>query len=242
MRILLVEDDKLHLTYLQDQVARAFEHVEMLCCATSGAEAENLARKENLTAIVMDLRMKGRNGVEAARVIWRERPQTRILFWSNYSDEAYLRGISRIVPDNSAYGYVLKTAPPERLGPALRAVLGEGQILIDREVHSLNSFGYLRREALTEVELLILNDVALGLPDKLVALRHSLSLRTVQNRLTGLYNKLSLHDDLFDRLGAEPNKRTRAIAAAVKQGIITSETLEAAENEVAAWCARTARK
>jgi DNA-binding NarL/FixJ family response regulator len=236
-----VEDDKLHLGFLQDQVARTFEHVETLYCATSGAEAEELAREQNLTAIVMDLRMKERNGVEAARVIWRERPHTRILFWSNYSDEAYLRGISRIVPDNSAYGYVLKTAPPERLALALRAVLAEGQILIDREVHSLNSFGHLGRESLNEVELSILNDVALGLPDKLVALRHSLSLRTVQNRLMGLYDKLSLHDDIFDLLGAEPNKRTRAISSAVKQGIITSETLEAAEKEVAVWFEKTAK-
>src|SRR5690606_1547810 len=56
-----------------------------------------------------------------------------------------------IRPDNSAYGYVLKTAPPERLALALRAVLAEGQILIDREVHSLNSFGHLGRESLNEV-------------------------------------------------------------------------------------------
>ncbi len=43
--------------------------------------------------------MNERNGIEAARTIWKERPDTRILFWSNYSDEAYVRGVSRIVPE-----------------------------------------------------------------------------------------------------------------------------------------------
>lgn len=238
MRILLVEDDKLHLTYLREQVSSTFDNVQQLFFASTGSEAEALARSENITAIVMDLRMKERNGVDAARVIWRERPHTRILFWSNYADEAYLRGISRIVPAQSAYGYVLKTASPERLALAMRAVLAEGQILIDREVHSLNSFGQRRKDALTEVELAILNDIALGLPDKLVALRHGLSLRTVQNRLMNLYDKLSHQDNLFERLGTEPNKRNRAVATAVKQGFITSETLEATEKELAAWAAQ----
>jgi DNA-binding NarL/FixJ family response regulator len=238
LRILLVEDDKLHLNYLKEQVTSAFDSIQQLFCASTGAEAEALARSEDLTAIVMDLRMKERNGVDAARVIWRERPHTRILFWSNYADEAYLRGISRIVPEQSAYGYVLKTATPERLALAMRAVLAEGQILIDREVHSLNSFGKRRKDALNEVELAILNDIALGLPDKFVALRHGLSLRTVQNRLMNLYDKLSQQDNLFERLGTEPNKRNRAVATAVKQGFITSETLETTEKELAAWAAQ----
>jgi DNA-binding NarL/FixJ family response regulator len=69
----------------------------------------------------MDLQMHPRNGIEAARTIWRERPRTRILFWSNYSDEAYVRGVSRIVPPGAAYGYILKSASDERLRLALRA-------------------------------------------------------------------------------------------------------------------------
>ena len=137
MRVLLVEDDPFHATFLQDVLAEALPEVTETLHATDGAAGEAEARATRIEAVVMDLQMDRRNGIEAARAIWAERPRTRILFWSNYSDEAYLRGISRIVPEDSAYGYVLKTATRERLKLALRAVLVEGQIMVDREIHRL---------------------------------------------------------------------------------------------------------
>lgn len=81
--------------------------------------------------------MATRNGIEAARTIWKKRPETHILFWSNYSDEAYVRGVSRIVPDGAAYGYVLKSASDERHRLALRSIFIESQCVIDREVRGL---------------------------------------------------------------------------------------------------------
>ena len=75
----------------------------------------------------MDLQMNARNGIEAARTIWRERPDTRILFWPNYADEPYVRGVSRIAPNGAAYGYVVKSTSQERLKLALRSIFIENQ-------------------------------------------------------------------------------------------------------------------
>ena len=141
MRVLLVEDDHFHASYLQDVIAEALPEVTETVHASDGIAGQEEARAGAIEAIVMDLQMDRRNGVEAARTIWAERPGTRILFWSNYSDEAYLRGVSAIVPPASAYGYVLKTATRARLKLALRAVLIEGQIIVDREVHRLQRKG-----------------------------------------------------------------------------------------------------
>ncbi len=47
--------------------------------------------RDHKSAYRHGLQMASRNGIEAARTIWKERPETRILFWSNYSDEAYVR-------------------------------------------------------------------------------------------------------------------------------------------------------
>jgi DNA-binding NarL/FixJ family response regulator len=238
MRVLLVEDDSLHLSFLREQVIAALPEITSLHCAKSGAEAEFLARSNQVTAIVMDLRMRDRSGVDAARVIWSERKDTKILFWSNYSDEAYLRGISRIVPPESAYGYILKTAQPERLALALRTVLIEGQIVVDREVHTLNVIGLKKRENLTEVEIAILHDMAIGLSDKLLAARHAISTRTVQNRLMNIYEKLAINDSFLPLLGADPNKRSRAIATAVRLGFMSLDSLERAERDVSVWLNR----
>lgn len=240
MHILLVEDDKMHLAYLRDQITATFGSSARVDVAQDGREAETLARAEQIPAVVMDLRMKDRSGIDAARVIWGERPDTRVLFWSNYSDEAYLRGISRIVPDAAAYGYVLKTASSERLALALRAVLFEGQVMIDREVHSLQSSQIRSPDALTEVEHAILLDVAIGLPDKAIAERRGLSLRTVQNRLTTLYQKLG--EDPDSDCGIGLNKRMRTVTNALIRKLINSEILEEADRDLQLWMSRQRAK
>ena len=120
MKVLIVEDDPLHRSYLHESVNAALPECSAVIEAASGGEGEVLARQHDKAHIVMDLQMQPRTGIEAARTIWRERPGTRILFWSNYADEAYVRGVSRIVPDGAAYGYVLKSASEERLKLALQ--------------------------------------------------------------------------------------------------------------------------
>ena len=234
MKVLLVEDDQLHARYLQDAMGEALPEITEMLHVVSAAEAEAEARAGRIAAIVMDLQMETRSGIEAARVIWAERPQTRILFWSNYSDEAYLRGISRIVPAESVYGYVRKTASRDRLKLALRAVLVEGQIMVDREIHRMQRRVSGAGNTLDNSEYAVLLDLALGLPDKLIAERLGTSLRTVQNRLLSLYDKLGVdHDD-----GPTLNKRVRALNRAITTRTINVETLETAQRDFDRWLAR----
>ncbi|WP_417720140.1 response regulator [Salipiger sp.] len=234
MKVLLVEDDQFHASYLQDALAEALPEVTETLHAVDGFEGEAEARAGKIEAVVMDLQMERRNGIEAARSIWAERPQTRILFWSNYSDEAYLRGISRIVPEDSAYGYVLKTASRERLKLALRAVLIEGQIIVDREVHRLQRRTASPRNALDDSEYGVLLDLALGLQDKTIAERRGMSLRTVQNRLLSLYDKLGVGDEDAPAM----NKRVRALSRAITTRTLNVEVLETAQRELDHWVQR----
>ena len=238
MKILLVEDDNMHADFLLEIVEQTLPEFDEILVANNGKEAETLAHRHQITAIVMDLRMKEHNGIEAARTIWAGRPNTRILFWSNYSDEAYLRGTTRIVPDQAAYGYVLKTATQDKMRLALRAVLIEAQIVVDREVHQIQAQQMRSRSALTEFEYLILLDLALGLPDKAIAMRRKLSLRTVQNRLLSLYDKLDVEAHDQNEMGVVLNKRTRAVSSAIARKIINREGLITANKELSVWLER----
>jgi len=197
---------------------------------------ERLAREHRSANIIMDLQMSPRNGIEAARTIWKERPDTNILFWSNYSDEAYVRGVSRIVPDGAAYGYVLKSASDDRLKLALRSIFIESQCVIDREVRGMQqkSLGY--GSGFTDSEYEVLIDIALGLTDRAIAQRRNLSLRSVQNRLQQLYEKL----DVYQTAGEDGeegrfNLRTRAITIAILRKLLNHNALEKAEAELAQW-------
>jgi DNA-binding NarL/FixJ family response regulator len=204
--------------------------------AENGKVGEKLARENRTAHIVMDLQMNERNGIEAARTIWKERPDTRILFWSNYADEAYVRGVSRIVPEGAAYGYVLKSASDERLRLALRGIFIEAQCVIDREVRGLQEKSLGKVNGVSDSEYEILIDIALGLTDKTIARRRNLSLRSVQNRLQALYEKLNVYQATGeDEPDGRYNLRTRAVTIAILRKLLNYNALEKAEKELAEW-------
>jgi DNA-binding NarL/FixJ family response regulator len=231
MRVLIVEDDALHRSYLNEAVRSALPECDDVMESEDGRLGEIEARKLRAEFVVMDLQMRERNGIEAARTIWRERPDTKILFWSNYSDEAYVRGVSRIVPEGATYGYVLKSTSEERLKLALRSVFLESQCVIDREVRGIQQKGMGSAHGLTDGEYEILVDVALGLTDKTIANRKKLSLRTVQNRLQQLYEKLDIYKETGDD-ESRYNLRTRAVAVALMRRLLNASAVERAEREL----------
>lgn len=239
MKALIIEDDPLHRAYLRDAITSAVPECTLVIEADNGLVGEKLAREHNATHIVMDLQMHTRTGIEAARTIWRERPESSILFWSNYSDEAYVRGVSRIVPQGAAFGYVLKSASEERLKLALRGIFIEGQCVIDREVRGLQQKSLGQRDSFTDSEYEILLDIALGLTDRAIAQRRKLSLRSVQNRLQQLYEKLEVYKSVGEQIDpATFNLRARAVSIAFLRKLLNVSALEQAEAELGEWTAK----
>ena len=233
MKVIIVEDDALHRAYLAEAVREALPECTAVIEAGNGDDGERRAREMPQAHIVMDLQMHPRNGIEAARTIRRERPRTRILFWSNYSDEAYVRGVSRIVPAGAAYGYILKSASDERLRLALRSIFVENQCVIDGEVRGTQQKTVAPSVGLSEAEYEVLLDIALGLTDRAIADRRGISQRSVQNRLQSIYDKLEVHA----RPGADSafNLRGRAVANAFLRKLLNYATLEKAETDLSSW-------
>ena len=147
-----------------------------------------------------------------------------------------MRGVSRIVPEGAAYGYVLKSASDDRLKLALRSIFMEAQCVIDREVRGMQQKSLGHVNGFTDVEYEILIDIALGLTDRMIARRHSLSLRSVQNRLQQLYEKLNVYQRVGeDGVEGRYNLRSRAVAVALMRKLINYSALERAEAELNEW-------
>lgn len=239
MRLLIAEDDKLHRSFLEAVTRSTLPDLQELTIAADGQEAIAAFKEAEYDSVVLDLQMPNVTGVEVAKFIWAQQPRTKILFWSNYTEEAYIRGITKIVPGAAVYGYILKSAPEEQLKLALQGVFLAEQCVIDREVRGVQQRAGDRLSGLSELEYEALVDLCLGLTDKAMAARRSVSLRGAQSRLQHLYQKLGLDkaDIPVGHWGPSFNSRTRVISLALSQGILNADALRREEENLQAWLA-----
>lgn len=248
MSILIAEDNAIQRQYLTKLYTERFPEYAPVESVSDGEEAVEQTLKLRPKLLVLDIQMPGKNGVQAAREIWDVKPETRILFWSQFKDEIYLRELGRIVPPDTVYGYLLKTASEEQLISAARAVLVDEQCWIDREVRGLTSRAANPSTGLTDIEYEALIDIALGLTDNTIARRRFLSRRGVQNRLSALYNKLGIDQESEDASASEApasgmhagqvfNPRNRAVLVALLRGLVNPTELAREAESLTDWLA-----
>jgi DNA-binding NarL/FixJ family response regulator len=236
MLVMIAEDDGLHRAFVRTTIEHLWPDDVEVIEAGSGDVAIDLARRREPPHVVLDLQLPKATGIEVARSIWNRRADTHILFWSNFADESYVRGVARIVPPGTVYGYVLKSTSEEGMRSALRGVFAEGHCIIDREVRGVQHRVQDRLEGITDSEYESLIDVALGLTDKAIAARRGLSTRGAQARIRHLYEKLGVvmpEDGAGE--GSLFNSRTRAIYLAFARGLINVDALRRAQESLDVW-------
>ncbi|MDX2270694.1 MAG: response regulator transcription factor [Cyanobacteriota bacterium] len=240
MTTLLAEDDVLYRQYVQGLLDKHLPQFGPVYVASNGHEALELSRKHEPNFLLMDIRMPEMTGIEVARQIWAERPSTRIVFWSHFADEVYVRELHKIVPPQTVYGYLLKNCTDEKLISAIQAVVQDEQCVIDREVRGVDSRSQNKITGLSDAEYEVLVDIALGLTDQAIAARRFLSRRGVTNRLRNLYDKLEVSNDQIesDEWGTTFSLRARAIRLAFKRGLINAQLLDEEEGELDRWLSR----
>jgi DNA-binding NarL/FixJ family response regulator len=204
----------------------------------TGKECLELARKLKPDMIVLDIVMPEMNGVKAAQEIWSENPSQKILFWSQFHSETYIREIGKIVPDDAIHGYALKTESDERLRHAVSCVLLDDVPYIDPVIKGIQQRLMHSEGGISDNEYDILVDLALGLTDRAIALREHISVRGAQNRIASLSDKLvkGLDDHLRESAGWEVmNSRARIVFEAFRAGHLVSSDANAYEKDVNDW-------
>jgi DNA-binding NarL/FixJ family response regulator len=241
VRILIVEDVpalRQHAAQLVKQIeAGPIEVIE----ASDGAEALKLARTASPDLIIMDIAMPEMSGIKAAEQIWADNHNIKIVFWSQYHREAYVRELGKIVPDEVIHGYVLKSETDEKFLYAIKSVLLYDNPYIDPIVRGVKTRVESKDGSLTDVDYETLVDIAMGLTDRAIAQRRHISVRGVQNRLSMLLEKLIKGEDthLRETAGMEVfNPRTRLVFAALKRGLLSAEDLAQPEANLCEWLAQ----
>jgi len=239
IRIFIAEDNPKDFEFLERLIQEDQRPIEIVR-APNGREALELARRDETPLVISDIQMPEMNGIEFARALWEERPAARIVFWSQYKDEMYVRSLAKIVPPETVYGYILKSNPRDKIAAAIWTVLDDEQCWIDPEVRKVQGRARGSQTSLSDIEYEALVDISLGLTDNLIAQRRYLSRRGVQSRLNSLYAKLGVDQEQFhsDKHGDALNLRNRAVAVALHRGLINAFELEHEEQEFQRWFAR----
>lgn len=240
MHKVLVVDDvaalRQHVSGILQQVIPGVQIIE----ASTGADGLELFRSKKPDLIVMDIMMPEMNGMKAAQQIWSENGTQKILFWSQFHRETYVRELGKIVPDEAIHGYALKTESDEKLSYAISSILLHDNPYIDPIVRGVQQNLNLA-DGINETEYEILTDLLLGLTDKAIAMHQHISVRGAQNRISAVSQKLLKGVDvhLRETAGLEVyNPRVRIVFEAVRRGIVDVDDIDRMDKELDKWIAR----
>ena len=128
IRVLLADDHKL----LIDGLSRLLEgqgNIEVVGVAKDGLEAVNLATRSKPDIVLLDISMPLLNGIDAARRILDEMPDTKIIMLSMHADRRFIRESLHI----GACGYILKESAAQEVIEAIN-VVGKGTLFFSKSV------------------------------------------------------------------------------------------------------------
>ena len=170
--------------------------------ASNGQQAVELFRKHRPDVTLLDMRMPGMGGVEAATAIRAEFSAARMIALTTYGgDEDIRRALAAGV-----LAYLTKDVLHDELLKAIRAVHA-GQTYLPAAVAAALA-AQLPRPDLSAREIQVLELIVRGLANKQIAYTLNIAEHTVKNHVKNILSKLGVQD------------RTQAATAAIQRGII----------------------
>lgn len=194
VRVLLADDHKLVRAGIR-ALLEQMPNVEVVGEADDGHAALDLARQCSPDIVLMDIAMKGMNGLEATASLRQAHPDCRVIILSMHATGDYLEQALRA----GANGYMLKDAATLELQLALAAV-ARGDTYLSPAVSALIVKGYLQQEKqggddrLTPRQSEILSLIAAGHNTKEIAYQLKLSIKTVETHRAQLMDRLGIRD------------------------------------------------
>jgi DNA-binding NarL/FixJ family response regulator len=193
----------------------AQDDIEVVGETADGLEAVARSRELRPDIVLMDIRMPGRDGLEATRELLRESPETHVLILTTFDLNEYVYEAMKA----GASGFLLKDVPRSQLIEGIRTVAG-GEAMLAPAITRRLIEEFVRRppasirpsppvlEALTAREREVLDHVARGRSNSEIAAALYVSEATVKTHVAHALGKLGLRD------------RVHAVVFAYESGLI----------------------
>ena len=214
IRVLIADDQ----TLVRDgfrMILDAQDDIEVVGEAADGLEAVARSRELRPDIVLMDIRMPGRDGLEATRELLLESPETHVLILTTFDLNEYVYEAMKA----GASGFLLKDVPRSQLIEGIRTV-ADGEALLAPVITRRLIEEFVRRppasirpsppalEALTAREREVLDLVARGRSNSEIAAALYVSEATVKTHVAHALGKLGLRD------------RVHAVVFAYESGLI----------------------
>ncbi|HEX7308467.1 response regulator transcription factor [Lentzea sp.] len=165
--------------------------------AADGLSAVTVALEAEPDVVVMDLHMPLLGGVDAAKRILEVLPSVGVLVLTMHEDDELVFAAMKA----GARGYLVKTTDDDEIVRAVQAI-GAGEAIFSATI-AQRMMGYFTAISsskavlfpqLTDRERDVLELMASGMDNASIALRLSLSGKTVRNRVSAIFSKLQVAD------------------------------------------------
>ena len=201
IRVILADDHPVVRNGLAAMVDQQAD-MQVVAEANDGDEAIALYEQLHPDVLVLDLRMPKRDGAAVVQHVMAADPKARLLIMTTYDgDEDIFRCLSQ-----GAKGYLLKDAPRQEILSAIRAV-SEDRPYTSSSI-AAKALQRMAKPSLTQRELDVLQQVALGRSNKDIARRLNITEGTAKTHVKSILTKL------------DAISRTEAVAVAHKRGMI----------------------
>jgi DNA-binding NarL/FixJ family response regulator len=201
IRILIVDDHPLLREGIISLVSKQTD-MRIVGEASNGKEVLQLFKQCTPDVTLMDLRLPEIDGIDVMTAILEESPEAKFIILTTFGGDAQvLRALKA-----GARGYLLKDLLRKELLEAVRTVhAGKKQIPVEIAAQIAE---HASDSVLTRREVEVLQLIASGNPNKLVADRLSVSEDTIKMHVKNILSKLGAND------------RTHAVTIALKRGIM----------------------
>jgi len=208
IRVLIVDDHTVVRDGLQALLS-VEPGMQVVGSAADGIEAVRLARELNPDVILLDLVMPRMDGVQAINEIKRNDPAARILVLTSFAENHQVFSAIK----SGAMGYIMKDTSADELIRSIRDTHHNKPVLqpeiarrLMRDIQNPEPQTNIEN-ALTDREMEIIRQVALGKTNQEIADELVVSERTVRTHITNILAKLRL------------SNRTQLALYALKEGI-----------------------